>query len=77
MMRDVFEILLQYLHPFETRSYCEVARTLRMIGQECVKQRIKNMQAGKELPNDLLTCVLKLACKWHRVLVSIKLSCTF
>ncbi|KAL5479553.1 hypothetical protein EMCRGX_G023087 [Ephydatia muelleri] len=53
--------LYKYLHPFETRSYCEVARTLRMIGQECVEQRIKNMQAGKELPNDLLTCVLKLA----------------
>ena len=57
-------IFLQYLHRSKTQAYREVAKKLRMIGRECIEQRKKALEMGKEVPNDILTHTLRLACKY-------------
>ena len=32
---------------------------LRKIGKECILKRIRMIQAGEEVPQDILTCMLK------------------
>ncbi|KAL5497025.1 hypothetical protein EMCRGX_G013418 [Ephydatia muelleri] len=52
---------LQYLHPFETRSYRETIRAMRSIGRECIRKRIRAFDNGEDLPDDILTSILKVA----------------
>lgn len=53
----------QFLHPFEVRNYREVARTLRVIGRNCIQKRIKALNDGKDVPHDILSYIIKAASK--------------
>jgi hypothetical protein len=39
-------------------------RALRMIGRDCIKKRIEMVESGKQVPNDILTHILQMACEW-------------
>eukprot|EP00731_Ephydatia_muelleri_P008733 Em0004g1071a len=49
------------LHPFETRSYRETIRAMRSIGRECIRKRIRALDNGEDVPDDILTSILKVA----------------
>ncbi len=34
-----------------------------MIGRECIKKRIEMVESGAEVPNDILTHILQVACE--------------
>ncbi|KAL5496578.1 hypothetical protein EMCRGX_G012887 [Ephydatia muelleri] len=53
--------MIQYLHPFEAKGYRKAVRALRTIGKECIVKRIKALDSGEEVPNDILTHILKVA----------------
>lgn len=53
----------QYVHPFEARSYRETVRAIRSIGRDCIRKRIRAFENHEDLPNDILTNILKVACK--------------
>ncbi|KAL5497028.1 hypothetical protein EMCRGX_G013421 [Ephydatia muelleri] len=53
--------VVKYLHPFETRSYRETIRAMRSIGRECIRKRIRAFDNGEDLPDDILTSILKVA----------------
>ncbi|KAL5463995.1 hypothetical protein EMCRGX_G032950 [Ephydatia muelleri] len=57
-IRDPF---FKFLHPFEVRNYREVARTLRVIGRNCIQKRIKALNDGKDVPHDILSYIIKAA----------------
>ncbi len=54
---------LQYIHPLEAEAYRETVRAIRIIGRDCIKKRIAMVESGEEVPNDILTHILGLACK--------------
>ena len=55
--------LLQYLHPFQSREHAKSIRAIRKIGRNCIKKRIESLERGDTLPNDILTCMLRMARK--------------
>lgn len=62
----VFTIIhKQYMHPTKTERYREALRALRMVGNDCIQKRIKAMENGQDVPDDILTRSLKLACKYN------------
>ena len=56
-------VAFQILHPFETERYCKAVRTLREIGKECIQKRIKEVNDGREVPNDILSFMLQSASR--------------
>ncbi len=54
---------IQYLHPFEVKGYKETVRALRMIGRDCIMKRIKAVEAGEQIPRDILSSILQVACQ--------------
>ena len=56
--------LFQYFHPFEAKGYRKAVRPLSTIGNKCIVKRIKALDNGEEVPNDILTHILKVASKW-------------
>ena len=57
----MFFNILQYLNPLEAESYRETARAIRMIGKDCIQKRIKAIESGEEIPNDILSLILRTA----------------
>ena len=55
---------MQLLHPLKAKEYAKSARAMRSIGRECIKKRIKLIENGNEVPNDILTHILRVACKF-------------
>lgn len=55
--------ILKYLHPFEAAKYRQAARDIRAIGRDCIKRRIKMIENGEQVPNDILTHILQIPCK--------------
>ncbi len=51
-------------HPLKTRDYANTARALRSLGRDCIKKRIELVESGAEVPNDILTHILQVACKY-------------
>ncbi|XP_064405688.1 cholesterol 24-hydroxylase-like isoform X2 [Halichondria panicea] len=51
----------KYLHPFEVKSYQETIRALRMIGRDCIMKRIRAVEAGEQIPRDILSSILQVA----------------
>ncbi len=45
------------------RMYKQTAQALRMIGRDCIKKRIEMVESGAEVPNDILTHILQVACE--------------
>lgn len=40
-------------------EYREAARAVRALGHKCIEKRIKNIQCGEEVPNDILSQILR------------------
>ncbi len=63
-MHVTFSFLNQQLfHPLKAREYAQTARALRSIGRDCIKKRIELVESEAEVPNDILTHILQVACK--------------
>lgn len=41
-------------------QYCEAARAVRTLGYKCIEKRIKDIQCGEEVPNDILSQILRI-----------------
>ena len=54
-------IFLQLFHPFATEGYRETIRAMRKIGQDCIVQRFKAIADKEEVPNDILTQIVRVA----------------
>ena len=50
---------LQLLHPRETEMYRESVAAMRKIGRDCIEKRINAVISGEEVPNDILTQILR------------------
>ena len=53
----------QLLHPFESASYREAVRAIRKIGRDSILRRLQAINQGKEVPVDILSCILEFASK--------------
>ena len=49
------------MHPYVTEGYREAARAIRQIGQDCILRRFKAIANKEEVPNDILTQIIKAA----------------
>lgn len=49
------------MHPHVTEGYREAARAIRQIGQDCILQRFKAITNEEEVPNDIMTQIVKAA----------------
>ena len=52
------------LHPLEVRGYRETIRALRIIGRDCIMKRITAIEAGEDVPRDILSSILQVACEF-------------
>ena len=59
---DVYTI--QFLHPFEAAKYRDAVQSIRAIGRDCIKGRIQMIESGEQVPNDILTHILQIPCKY-------------
>ena len=44
-----------------TEGYRETVRAIRRIGQDCIEQRFKAIANKEEVPNDILTQIVRVA----------------
>ena len=59
-MLDVY-LIFQIFHPYLTEGYRETFRAIRKIGQECIEKRFKAIANEEEVPNDILTQIIRMA----------------
>ena len=52
---------MQLIHPYMTEGYREAIRAIRQIGQDCILRRFKAITNEEEVPNDILTQIIKIA----------------
>lgn len=52
---------MQIFHPFVTEGYRESIRAIRQIGKDCIARRFKAITNKEEVPNDILTQIVRLA----------------
>ena len=52
---------MQLIHPYMTEGYREAVRAIRQIGQDCILRRFKAITNEEEVPNDILTQIIKVA----------------
>jgi len=50
----------QYMHPFKTKLYRESVKAIRTIGRECIQKRINAIENGEQVPNDILTQIIRI-----------------
>ena len=55
---------IQYFHPFEAAKYKKMAEYAREVGRKCIRERIQAIESGTPTPNDILTHILRMACKY-------------
>ena len=58
---------MQLFHPILTEGYRETVRAIRKIGQECIMKRYKAIENEEEVPNDILTQIIRVATNERRV----------
>ena len=51
------------MHPWKSEEYREAARMIRQIGRDCIQERIAAVKNGEEVPNDILSTILKIGSK--------------
>ena len=51
----------QIFHPYEAEGYRETIRAVRQIGRNCILQRFKAIANNEEVPNDILTQIIRIA----------------
>ena len=49
------------MHPYLTEGYRETIRAMRKIGQDCIAHRFKAIANKEEVPNDILTQIVRMA----------------
>ena len=54
----------QLFHPFESQKYRKSIQELRAVGRKCIVDRIALLERGEPLPNDILSCILKIASEF-------------
>ena len=52
---------MQIFHPYEVEGYREAIRGIRKIGQGCIEKRFKAIANEEEVPNDILTQIVRVA----------------
>ena len=52
---------IQLFHPFATEGYRETIRAMRKIGLDCITRRFKAIANKEEVPNDILTQIVRVA----------------
>lgn len=57
----MYSILVQLLHPSEAEGYRETIKAIRHIGRECILRRFKAVANNEEVPNDILTQIIRIA----------------
>jgi len=51
------------LHPNKVEGYREAARAIRTIGRDCIQKRIRAIENGEEVPDDILSHILQITGK--------------
>ena len=51
---------LQYWNPSEAEGYRETTRAVRKLGRKCIQERIDAIRNGEEVPNDILSNILRI-----------------
>ena len=49
------------MHPYETEGFREAARAIRQMGQDCILRRFKAIANNEEVPDDILTQIIRAA----------------
>ena len=49
------------MHPHVTEGYRETVRAIRRIGRDCITRRFKAISNEGEVPNDILTQIIRVA----------------
>ena len=65
----MYSILVQLLHPSEAEGYREAIKAIRHIGCECILRRFKAVANNEEVPNDILTQIIRIATSSNSVAV--------
>ena len=52
---------MQLIHPYMAEGYREAVRAIRQIGKDCILRRFKAITNEEEVPNDILTQIIKTA----------------
>lgn len=58
---------MQVCHPYEAEGYRETVRAIRRIGRECILQRFQTIRNYEDVPNDILTQIVKIASSGNSV----------
>lgn len=56
---NIYTILYTQLSPRYMEGYRETARAVRALGYKCIEKRIKAVQNGEEVPNDILSQIIR------------------
>jgi len=59
----------KFQHPVLAKGYRETIRAIRTIGRECVQKRITAIENGEQVPNDILTHIVKITSGLLLVLI--------
>ena len=59
----------QLCHPFEAEGYRETIRAIRRIGRECILQRLEAVKNNEEVPNDILTQIIRISTTNNNVVL--------
>ena len=59
----------KFQHPVLAKGYRETIRAIRTIGRECVQKRISAIENGEQVPNDILTHIVKITSGLLLVLI--------
>ena len=51
------------MHPWKSEEYREAARMIRQIGRDCFQERMAAVKNGEDVPNDILSTILKIGSK--------------
>ena len=49
------------MHPFEAEGYRETIKAIRHIGRQCILRRFNAVANSEEVPNDILTQIVRIA----------------
>ena len=49
------------MHPYLAEGYREAVQAIRQIGRDCIERRFKAIANKEEVPNDILTQIVRVA----------------
>lgn len=57
------------MHPNKVEGYREAARAIRTIGRDCIQKRIRAIENGEDVPDDILSHILQITGKLNDVIL--------